>query len=191
LLPLKGMDGVSVRPITQLDGETGFAEVFLDGARVPIDNTLGAEGGGWKVAMSTAGFERGVLLRSPGRFLANAERLIDLYRRVKSETPAALRDDVVDTWMRAEAYRLANYRTVSQLIEGGSIGAEASLNKVFWSEMDLRIHETALRLQGTSGELADAWTDGFLFAQAGPIYAGTNEIQRNIIAERLLGLPRG
>lgn len=191
LLPLQGIDGVVVRPITQLDGETGFAEVFLDGARVPIENTLGGEGDGWKVAMSTAGFERGVLLRSPGRFLATAQRLLDLYRRGESGAPAALAGHVVDAWMRAEAYRLANYWTVSHLLEGGSIGAEASLNKVYWSEMDLCLHETALRLLGTSAELAGAWTDGFLFAQAGPIYAGTNQIQRNIIAERLLGLPRG
>jgi alkylation response protein AidB-like acyl-CoA dehydrogenase len=192
LVPLKGAVGVTVRPITQLDGETGFAEVFLDGARVPVTEcTLGGEGEGWAIAMSTAGFERGVLLRSPGRYLAAAARLVDLYKRVRGIVPAPLEDEVVRAWIDAEAYRLHNYWTVSRLLEGGAIGAEASLNKVFWSEMDLRLHETALHLLGASGEVVSPWTDGFLFSLAGPIYAGTNEIQRNIIAERVLGLPRG
>jgi len=97
--------------------------------------------------------------------------------------------------MDAEAYRLHAFWTVSRLAEGATIGAEASLTKVFWSEMDLRMHETALRLLGpdaevTSGEDDGRWIDGFLFSLAGPIYAGTNEIQRNVIAERVLGLPR-
>jgi len=88
---------------------------------------------------------------------------------------------------------------VSRIIDGGAIGAEASLNKVWWSEMDLRMHETALRMLGAAGELVAGapgavddgrWLDGFLFALAGPIYAGTNEIQRNVVADRVLSLPR-
>jgi alkylation response protein AidB-like acyl-CoA dehydrogenase len=185
LVPLDG-DGVTVRPIRQLDGETGFAEVFLDDVRVPVGEcTIGTPGEGWKIAMSTAGFERGLLLRSPGRFTATARRLVDAFRRAGS--PERLRDDVIRGWIDAEAYRLATLWTVSRLAGGGEIGAEASLNKVFWSEMDLHLHDTALRLGGPELE---RWIDGFLFAQAGPIYAGTNEIQRNIIAERVLGLPR-
>jgi len=186
LVPLDS-PGVTVRPIVQLDGETGFAEIFLDGARVPVEeNTVGPVHEGWKAAMSTAGFERGLLLRSPGRFSATADRLIELWRD-NDEAPDSVRDDVVRSWMDADAYRLLTYWTVTRLAEGGSIGAEASLNKVFWSEMDLLLHETALHLGGVTDP---RWIDGFLFAQAGPIYAGTNEIQRNIIAERVLGLPR-
>jgi alkylation response protein AidB-like acyl-CoA dehydrogenase len=89
--------------------------------------------------------------------------------------------------VEAEAYRLSTYWTASRVAEGGTIGAEASMNKVFWSEMDLQMHDVAIRLLGHPDR---TWLDGFLFAQAGPIYAGTNEIQRTIVAERVLGLPR-
>ncbi len=190
LAPLNA-SGVSVRPIAQLDGEAGFAEVFLDDVRVPVANTLGAPGDGWKIAMSTTGFERGVVLRSPGRFTATAERLVDLYRERGGEAPASLRDEVVRAWLDADAYRLHTFETVSRFLAGGEVGAETSLNKIFWSEMDLRTHRTALALLGAEAERAGPWTDGFLFSLAGPIYAGTNEIQRNIVAERVLGLPRG
>jgi alkylation response protein AidB-like acyl-CoA dehydrogenase len=191
LVPL-GADGVTVRPIAQLDGETGFAEVFLDDVRVPVaETTVGAQGDGWKIAMATAGYERGLLLRSPGRFMATAARLVKLYRERKAVAPAELRDRVARSWMDVEAYGLATKWTVSRLLDGGETGAEASLTKVFWSEMDVALHDTALELLGPDGELADAWMDGYLFSLAGPIYAGTNEIQRSVIAERVLGLPKG
>ncbi|MFQ5477801.1 MAG: acyl-CoA dehydrogenase family protein [Candidatus Binatia bacterium] len=199
LVPLDA-EGVRVRPIAQLDGETGFAEVFFDDVRVPLENRLGEENQGWKVAMATAGFERGLMLRSPARYQASARRLIELYCRDQQKTDPCLRDSVVRSWMNAEAYSLSTYRTASRLLAGGSIGVEASLNKIFWSEMDLSMHETALAILGPRGQLlprapaaagVGEWLDGFLFALAGPIYAGTNEIQRNLIAERLLGLPRG
>jgi alkylation response protein AidB-like acyl-CoA dehydrogenase len=101
------------------------------------------------------------------------------------------RDRVARAWIDAQAYRLYTLQTVARLQDGGAIGPEASLNKIFWSELDVRLHETALQLLGSSAELDDsAWMKGFQFALAGPIYAGTNEIQRNVVAERLLGLPR-
>jgi len=187
LVPLDA-PGVTVRPIAQIDGEPGFAEVFLDDVRVPVANTLGPEGDGWKIAMSTAGFERGVVLRSPGRFMATADRLLELFKERGS--PVALQDDVARAWMNADAYRLATFWAVSKLMDGGTIGAEASLNKLWWSEMDLHMHETAMRLLGDDATLDGLWLDGFVFSLAGPIYAGTNEIQRNIVAERVLGLPR-
>ena len=197
LVPLD-TPGVRVRPIPQLDGETGFAEVFFDDARVPRANRLGEEHQGWKIAMATAGFERGLMLRSPARFQATARRLRALWQARGLDADPALRDAVVRAWMDAEAYSLSTYATASRLLAGGTIGAEASLNKIFWSEMDVRMHETALALLGTDAGVlppvappeAGGWLDGFLFSLAGPIYAGTNEIQRNVIAERVLGLPR-
>jgi alkylation response protein AidB-like acyl-CoA dehydrogenase len=198
LVPLDA-PGVTVRPIAQLDGETGFAEVFFDDARVPVANRLGPEGDGWKVAMATAGFERGLMLRSPARFQETAKKLVALYRDNFATADALIRETVARCWVEAEAYTLETYRTVSRLLSGGKIGAEASTNKIFWSELDLRMHETALRLLGARAELlpeapaaraVGEWLDGYLFALSGPIYAGTNEIQRNVIAERILGMPR-
>jgi len=180
-------DGLTVRPIAQLDGEAGFAELFFDDVFVPDADVLGGVGDGWRVAMSTAGNERGLSLRSPGRFCAAADRLVDLY----SEKPnPALGNDVVDAWLRAEAYRLYTWNTVTTLADGGDVGANGSVNKVWWSELDVALHDTALNLLEAEGEVESAWTDGYLFSLSGPIYAGTNEIQRNIIAERILGLPR-
>jgi alkylation response protein AidB-like acyl-CoA dehydrogenase len=191
--------GVTVRPIEKLNHKAAFAEVFFDDARVPAENLLGPEGEGWPVAMATAGFERGLMLRSPARFQATAGRLIALYREHEDTCAPALRERVADCWMRAEAYTLETYRTVSRMLSGGKIGAEASLNKIFWSELDLEMHELALEILGAKGELLAGgpaaegvgdWLDGYIFALSGPIYAGTNEIQRNVIAERILELPR-
>jgi alkylation response protein AidB-like acyl-CoA dehydrogenase len=201
LLPLN-LPGITIRPIKQLNGLPGFAEIFFDNVRVPVANRLGDEGAGWNVAMATAGFERGLMLRSPGRFQQTAKLLVDLYQqhRARADADPAVRDAVLKSWMDAEAYTLATYATASRLLKGGHIGAEASTNKIFWSELDLLMHETAMSILGAHAELVSHagevgpglhnWLDGFLFAQAGPIYAGTNEIQRNIIAERMLGLPR-
>ena len=205
--------GVTVRPIRQLGGRTGFAEIFLDQVSVPAADVIGEPGDGWRVAMSTASHERGMSLRSPGRFSAAAARLVELWRQAGDPANTALRDRVVDAWIGAQAYRLHTHATAARVAAGGSLGAESSLGKVFWSELDVTLHETALDLLGPRAELAspepdrdpglagnlepdgDAglagrWLDGYLFSLAGPIYAGTNEIQRTVIAERLLGLPR-
>ena len=195
-------EGVTVRPIEKLNNKAAFAEVFFDDARVPVENLLGEEGAGWSVAMATAGFERGLMLRSPARFQNTARKLVELYREVAAsgvEIEPGLRDTVARCWMDAEAYTLNTYQCVSRLLAGGKIGAESSLNKIFWSELDVKMHETGLALLGARAELLPGtpeaegvgdWLDGYLFALSGPIYAGTNEVQRNIIAERILGLPR-
>jgi alkylation response protein AidB-like acyl-CoA dehydrogenase len=188
LLPLDA-DGVTVRPIRQLDGEPGFAEVFFDDVFVPDAQVLGEVGAGWKVAMSTTTSERGLTLRSPGRFMAAADRLVDLVRRTPDPDPVVVAD-VAQAWMDADAYRLYVQSTALEALAGKPIGAESSANKLFWSELDVRIHETALRLLGPAATTASPWLDGYLFSLAGPIYAGTNEIQRNVVAERVLGLAR-
>src|SRR5262249_14307152 len=238
-----GAEGVTVPRFRQLGGRPGFAELFLDRVFVPAADVIGEPGDGWRVAMSTASHERGMSLRSPGRFSAAAARLVELWRQAGDPADTALRDRVVDAWIGAQAYRLHTHATAARLAAGGNLGAESSLGKVFWSELDVALHETALDLLGPRAELAspepdgdpgvagepglaggsglaggaglaedpeadadpepagdlepdgdaglaERWLDGYLFSLAGPIYAGTNEIQRTVIAERLLGLPR-
>ncbi|WP_431876594.1 acyl-CoA dehydrogenase family protein [Amycolatopsis sacchari] len=215
-------DGVEVRPIAQLDGEPGFAEIFLEEVFVPDRDVIGAPGEGWRVAMTTANNERGLSLRSPGRFLAAADRLVRLWRR--HGEPEATADRVADAWIGARAYQLYTFATVTRLAEGGELGPESSVNKLFWSHLDVNLHETALDVLGAAAEvrarfvppslgetafsashaasesgpaaireepLDGRWPDGWLFSLAGTIYGGTDQIQRNTIAERLLGLPRG
>jgi alkylation response protein AidB-like acyl-CoA dehydrogenase len=200
LVPLD-TPGITVRPIPQLDGLPGFAEIFFDNVRVPVENRLGGEGEGWAVAMATAGFERGLMLRSPARFQETARRLVELYKdnRESADRDPAVRDAVMRAYLDAEAYCLTTYQTACRMMQGGKIGAEASTNKIFWSELDQGMHATAMSILGARAELwphapdasgVGSWLDGWLFSQSGPIYAGTNEIQRNIIAERMLGMPR-
>ncbi len=189
MVPLDA-EGVTVRGFDRLDGDEGFAEVFLEDAFVPDDAAIGEVGEGWRVAMATTGSERGLTLRSPGRFLSAAERLVELAGERPAAATPGRRDRVAQAWIDAEAYQLFTLQQVTKIADGGSPGAQSSLNKLFWSELDIRLQETALDLLGPEAEIDGPWSRGFLFALAGPIYAGTNEIQRNIVAERVLGLPR-
>ena len=190
--------GVTVNAIKKINGHVGFAEIFLEDVRVPAFNRLGDEGQGWHICMATAGFERGLMLRSPARYQVAAAKLAELWEANKETADPALEAEVVRAFMNAEAYALNIYQTASRLIAGAKIGPEASTNKIFWSEMDIHLMETALGILGPQAELTqeapDAasydWMDDYIFSLAGPIYAGSNEIQRNIIAERMLGLPR-
>jgi len=198
LVPLD-TTGVTVRGVGRLDGDEGFAEVFFEDAFVPDSCVLGGVNEGWSVAMATTGSERGLTLRSPGRFTAASARLADLARRVGATDDPRWRDEFAQVWMDAEAYRLYTLRDVTDIVDGRAPGARSSLNKVWWSELDVRLHEAALGMLGPRAELTDeapgavdggAWIKGYQFSLSGPIYAGTNEIQRNVIAERVLGLPR-
>ena len=191
LVPLD-LDGITVRGFGRLDGDEGFAEVFLADAFLPDDAVgggvvLGEVDQGWRVAVSAASTERG-LLRSPGRYQATVASLLDLCSERGGD--AALRRRIAAAWMRVDAYRLQTLQTVTTLLDGGDIGSEASLAKVWWSELDIELHEIALDLLGADAELEGPWSKGHQFSLAGPIYAGTNEVQRNIVAERVLGLPR-
>lgn len=185
LVPLD-TPGVTVRGFARLDGDEGFAEVFLDGAFVPDSAVLGGVGNGWSVAMATTGSERGLTLRSPGRYTATVERL----RGLASRATPVQRQRLAQAWMDAEAYRLFTLRQVSDERRGVTRPGESSLTKLFWSELDIRLHELACDLLGPEAELEGPWSKGLQFSLSGPIYAGTNEVQKNIVAERLLGLPR-
>jgi alkylation response protein AidB-like acyl-CoA dehydrogenase len=180
---------------------------------VPERDVLGEVNRGWSVAMATTGSERGLTLRSPSRFVTTANRLVDLARSGSPDSAglnsaglnsagldsagldsagldSGLRDRVVQSWIEARAYHLFTLEQVTGIVAGNSPGARSSLNKLYWSELDVRLHETAMELLGADAEADGPWSRGFEFSLAGPIYAGTNEIQRNIVAERLLGLPR-
>ncbi len=197
LVPLE-TPGITVRGFGRLEGDEGFAEVFFEDAFLADDAvdggvTLGEVGQGWSVAMSTTASERGLTLRSPGRFLATAQRLVDAWRALPEEVRdrrAALGERITDAWMRAEAYQLQTLQTVTSTVEGRPAGAEASLVKLWWSELDVELHECARELLGVEALVDGPWARGHQFSLSGPIYAGTNEVQRNVVAERVLGLPR-
>lgn len=189
MIPLDA-EGVEVRGFERLDGDLGFAEVYFDDVFVPESEVIGEVGRGWQVAMATTGSERGLTLRSPGRFLHAADRLIEMAHQHPELVTESLAMRIADVWSDVQAYRQFTLRQVTQIAVGTQVPAESSLNKVFWSEMDLRLHQVALDLLTEANLLNDEWSKGFQFSLGGTIYAGTNEIQRNIIAERLLGLPR-
>ena len=191
LVPLD-LDGVTVRGFGRLDGDEGFAEVFLTDAFLADDAVgggvvLGEVDRGWRVAVSAASTERG-LLRSPGRYQATAAGLLELCAERGADP--AMRRRIAAAWMRVDAYRLQTLQTVTSLLDGRDLGSEASLAKIWWSELDIELQEIALDLLGPDAELDGPWSKGHQFSLAGPIYAGTNEVQRNIVAERVLGLPR-
>lgn len=165
LVPLD-LQGVTVRGFARLDGDEGFAEVFFDDAFLPDDAlpggvVLGVVGEGWSVAMATTSSERGLTLRAPGRFTATAARLVELYREratVDDDLDPGLRDRVVQGWMEAEAYRWQTLQTVTDEAEGRPAGAASSFVKLWWSELDVSLHETALDLLGPDAELEAPWT---------------------------------
>lgn len=197
LVPLD-TPGITVRGFGRLDGEEGFAEVFFDDAFVADDAIpggvlLGEAGQGWSVAMATTSSERGLTLRSPARFMATADRLVREWQALSERERARrgdLRQRVAQCWIDARAYQLQTLQTVTGTVSGRAPGAESSLVKLWWSELDIRLHETALDVIGGDPCSAEDWWKGWQFSLSGPIYAGTNEIQRNIAAERVLGLPR-
>ena len=168
-------DGLERRTVSRLDGQPAFAELFFDNCRVHESHLLGEEGQGWTVAMATASNERGLNLRAPGRFIASANRLVDLCRRVNERGTAdpGLVDQVVRAWLGAQAYRWQAAVTATRVEEGSALGSVPSMMKIFWSELDVELHATALRLLGDRADLLEeaptavdggSWLAGYLFA---------------------------
>jgi alkylation response protein AidB-like acyl-CoA dehydrogenase len=186
-------DGVDVRPLKQMTGDSEFNEVFLDDVEVPVENVIGPENEGWRVANTTLANERG------GGFIwrqqVRQEEAVELLW--KTCAGAGLLDDplvrqrLASAWIEAEIFRLHNARTLARLARGEEIGAESSLVKLFWSEASKRLYDTACDLLGPEALLTSSdWERTFLYSRANTIMGGTSEVQRNIIGERILGLPR-
>jgi alkylation response protein AidB-like acyl-CoA dehydrogenase len=191
--------GVEVRPIHQMTGGGEFCEIFLSGAVVDDRDLLGEPGAGWKIAMTVFGFERGGLAQA-ARFERAVAQLATMARDRGVGADATVRQKVAQAQIEAHVFRLIGLRNLTSAQHGHAPGPEASMTKLYWSEMDKRIQETAVGVQGMYGALDPdspfavedgRWQYGWMWAQAETIYAGSSEIQRNIIAERVLGLPRG
>jgi alkylation response protein AidB-like acyl-CoA dehydrogenase len=191
--------GVEVRPIKQMTGGGEFGEIFLSNAVVEDRDLVGEPGDGWKIAMTVFGFERGGLAQA-ARFEQAVAQLATLARDRGAGSDAIVRQKVAQAQIEAHVFRLIGLRNLTHAEHGAAPGPQASMTKLYWSEMDKRIQETAVGLQGPYGALAPdspfaledgRWQYGWMWAQAETIYAGSSEIQRNIIAERVLGLPRG
>jgi len=191
--------GVEVRRIRQMTGGGEFSEIFLSGAEVDERDLVGLPGDGWKIAMTVFGFERGGLAQA-ARFERAVDDLAALARDRGAGADPATRQKIAQARIEAHVFRLIGLRNLTRAQHGHAPGPEASVTKLYWSEMDKRLQEAAIGAEGMYGALAPdspfavedgRWQYGWMWAQAETIYAGSSEIQRNIIAERVLGLPRG
>jgi alkylation response protein AidB-like acyl-CoA dehydrogenase len=188
--------GVEVRPLRQITGEAEFNEIFLSGVEVPLENVIGEIGGGWDVAMTTLLHERGTLAFAlVARLEVQVRKLLALARD-RGATPTQ-REAIAREWIRLQALRLTAYRSLSALERTGIPGPEGSVLKLEWSEANQRITKLAVELLGADAQLLPPnapygghWTIQQLRSRGNTIEAGTSEILRNIVAERVLGLPR-
>jgi len=202
-------NGVTIRPLKQMSGASGFFEVFLDGARAPLFNVIGGLNNGWRVAMTTLGNERGGSATTQHlRFEREFWELVATARARGKDQDPLVRQQLAWAYSHVEIMRYQGLRTLAGLAakrvgtqapEGlGKAGAEASVNKLFWSEYHRRLGEIAMEILGPEalvrpegdGYATNRWQAAFLGSRAGTIYAGSSEIQRNIVGERALGLPR-
>jgi len=191
--------GVEVRRIKQMTGGGEFGEIFLSGAEVEDRDVVGTPTEGWKMAMTVFGFERGGLGQA-ARFEQAVNELATLARNRGAGADATMRQRIAQARIEAHVFRLIGLRNLTRAQHGHAPGPEASVTKLYWSEMDKRLQDAAIGVEGMYGALAPEsphavedgrWQYGWLWSQAETIYAGSSEIQRNIIAERVLGLPRG
>lgn len=181
--------GVEVRPLRQITGEAEFNEIFFTDVEVPRDNLLGEIGGGWQVAMTTLLHERGTLgFALTGTLEMQVGKLIALVKQRGADDPL-IRDRVAQEWIELQALKYTNYRSLTTLVHTGIPGPEGSGSKLHWSEQNQRL--TKLAMEILEGEDDGYWRHQQLRSRGNTIEAGTSEILRNIIAERVLGLPRG
>ncbi|MGH9018310.1 MAG: acyl-CoA dehydrogenase family protein [Acidimicrobiales bacterium] len=192
-------EGVEVRPLVQLTGEAEFNEVLLHEVFVPDDQLVGAEGAGWRVAGSTLSHERGVNPRQLVIHMQHLEELLRAAAALAAYDDERLRPRLAQAYVEVRLFQLHNWRSLSKLERGLEPGPEGSILKLYWSEMSKRLHALALDVLGPAAPLwrqaADnpgdgSWQRAWLYYQASSIFAGTNEIQHNVIGERVLGLPR-
>jgi alkylation response protein AidB-like acyl-CoA dehydrogenase len=213
LVPMR-QPGVEVRPITQVDGSAEFNEVFFSDARCPTGNVVGGVNNGWKVAMTTLGFERGSSATTGyRRFLKEWERVVDEARATGRDADPLVRDRLVRSWMDVKIMQINGYRTLTDALRGTHDAALlGACNKMFWSESHRRTMELAMDVLGMRAQVLDGTRDpdallpgnrrgrddypvsdlqaSFFFSRSETIWGGTAEIQRNIVGERALGLPK-
>jgi alkylation response protein AidB-like acyl-CoA dehydrogenase len=198
LIPFTGPE-VTYRLIRQMSGAAEFAEDFIDKARAPLFNIIGGLNNGWRVAMTTLGHERGGRATVQHlRFEAEFWELVETARKYGKQDDPLVRQQLAWAYTQVQLMRFSGVRTLAQVAQGKQPGPEASVAKLFWSEYHKRLGEIAMSIVGKDGLIrpegddypTTAWQNVFLASRAGTIYSGTSEIQRNIVAERALGLPK-
>ena len=197
--------GITVRPLRQMTGESEFNEMFFEDVHVPRQNLLGGLNEGWRVATTTLMNERGTTaLASVMRYRIVFDEILDLVRSMQrnggpATTDPTVRQRLAQFYVELEMLRFTSYRAFSQILRGGNPGPEGSISKLAWSELNQRMQEFVIELEGPASQLVKGspyavqggrWQHHFLRSRANTIEGGTSEIQRNIIAERVLGLPR-
>jgi alkylation response protein AidB-like acyl-CoA dehydrogenase len=191
--------GVTVRPLRQITGESEFGEVFFEDARVPRTQLVGQIGEGWRIAMTVLAYERGAIsLGQAVQYGRDLGRLATACQEI-GRTDTAVREKLGRLLVENEVMRANGIRTLANFADGKAPGPESSIEKVYWSEFDQRFRETALDILGPGGQLvrtsAEArndcdWARQFLWSRAETIFSGSSEVQRNIIAKRVLNLPQ-
>ncbi len=210
LVPLD-QPGIDVRPIKALSGESEFNEVFFDGATTAADLVVGEIDGGWAVASTLLGLERGEeAATNPILFRAELDRLIAMAQERGRTADPIVRQRLADAYARCEVMRFVGLRILTGVLSNGALGPEASISKLYWSEYHQRVTSLALDVLGADAltiegrgplrsfrtddpgarNTTGSWVGTFYNALAGTIYAGTSEVQRNILGESVLGLPR-
>jgi alkylation response protein AidB-like acyl-CoA dehydrogenase len=185
--------GITIRPLTQVTGSTEFSEVFLEDVLVPVANVIGAVDQGWEIAMTTLAHERGTGFAFKEQVLCRIalDDVRDDAKRLRRDRDPVVRQALARGHIDVEIMRLLNCRTLTRLAKGLEPGPESSLVKLFWASLTQRIHELALEVQGPAGALAEGrWPQAFLWSRVSSIAGGTSEVQANIIAQRILGMPR-